>query len=66
MILNAGKANKMKVKELIKELEKFDEDMEVFHEYNGPFSSTIGRVKSAAVEEVDWQQYDIQELVIIS
>ena len=56
----------MKVKELIKELEKFDEDMEVFHEYNGPFSPTIGRVKSAAVEEVDWQQYDIQELVIIS
>ena len=56
----------MKVKELIKELEKFDEDMEVFHEYNSPFSSTIGRVKSVAVEEVNWQQYDIQELVVIS
>ena len=39
MILNAGKVNKMKVKELIKELEKFDEEMEVQYDYDGQLST---------------------------
>lgn len=54
----------MKVKELIKELGKFDEDMEVFHEYDGTFS--VGRIEGVYVEENYCYKDSIQEVVILN
>ena len=62
MILNAGKVNKMKVKELIKELEKFDEEMEVQYDYDGRYSTIY--ITEVSIQNEDYES-DEKEVVVI-
>lgn len=50
----------MKVKELIKELEKFDEDMEVQYDYDGQFSTM--RIDEVYIAN---EQYDETEKEVV-
>ena len=52
----------MKVKELIKELEKFDEEMEVQYDYDGNYS-TIGITEVSIQNE--YYESDEKEVVVI-
>lgn len=53
----------MKVKELIKELEKYDEELEVQYDYDGHYS-TIGISKIYIQNE--YYESDEKEVVVIS
>lgn len=53
----------MKVKELIKELKKFDENMEAQYDYDGHYS-TISIAKVSV--EKEYYESDEKEVVVIS
>ena len=63
MILNAGKVNKMKAKELIKELEKFDEEMEVQYFYE-PCGGTMP-ITEVSIQNEDYES-DEKEVIVFS
>ena len=63
MILNAGKVNKMKVIELIKELEKFDEEMEIQYDYDGHYSTI--NIRNVSIQN-EYYESDEKEVVVIS
>lgn len=52
----------MKVKELIKELEKFDEDMEVQYDYE-PYCGTMP-IKEVSTQNEDYESNEKQVVVI--
>lgn len=62
MNLKHGKVNKMKVKELIKELEKYDEELEVQYDYDGHYS-TIG-ISKIYIQNEDYESNE-KEVVVI-
>lgn len=63
MNLKRGKVNKMKVKELIKELEKFDENMEAQYDYEACGGTMF--VHEVSIQN-EYYESDEKEVVVIS